>query len=414
MVLDAKGSGEAHPEWTLMYRMGLSRKKIAELARVKVSAVTAHVTAVKAADPVLKTDHRAAAAAATSQAAPGTKRMYQLLAVVEATGRYPSRNAEDKAERELAQWLRRRRRDADAGILNPVIAAGLSVLPDWRRKPREAREDEKWRDHLQRLAAYLAAGNPWPRTTPGVTGPEKASRLRSGRIQVRALDLRSGCALKDPAVAVRVAEEGELHPSHVLDLADAGAAVQQLGAHRVDVGHDELQPLQAPRCHTGHASADDDRGSGTGRCQLHHPHAGDVLHVVVQDKAQLLHVERLRRVNVGYRHLHNFEAHLHAPTLPPTILRRRIAQAQLEDGSAGGFDSERRLAALSPRFRARTARLGTWFLWFWRSFMRNAFRCCLTARRTSRLILESNSTGTMSQSSATANTNMIDTSGSMP
>jgi hypothetical protein len=45
--------------------------------------------------------------------------------------------------------------------------------------------------------------------------------------------------------------------------------------------------------------------------------------------------------------------------------------------------------------------------------MRNAFRCCLTARRTSRLILESKSTGTMSQSSATANTNMIDTSGSM-
>jgi len=196
MVLDAKGSGDAHPEWTLMYRMGLSRKKIAELARVKVSAVTAHVTAAKAADPVLKTDHRAAAATATSQAAPGTKRMYQLLAMVEATGRYPSRNAEDKAERELAQWLRRRRRDADAGILNPVIAAGLSVLPDWRRKPREAREDEKWRDHLQRLAAYLAAGNPWPRTTPGVTGPEKelGGWLRSQRYKFRHGDLSSARA----------------------------------------------------------------------------------------------------------------------------------------------------------------------------------------------------------------------------
>src|SRR6478735_2170328 len=190
MVLDAKGSGDAHPEWTLMYRMGLSRKKIAELARVKVSAVTAHVTAAKAADPVLKTEHQAAAAAATSQAA-GTKRMYQLLAMVEATGRYPSRNAEDKAERELAQWLRRRRRDAEAGILNPVIGAGLSVLPDWRRKPREAREDEKWQNHLQRLAAYRAAGNPWPRTTPGVTGPEKelGGWLRSQRYKFRHGDL---------------------------------------------------------------------------------------------------------------------------------------------------------------------------------------------------------------------------------
>jgi hypothetical protein len=196
MVLHAKGSADAHPEWTLLYRRGMSREKIAELARVKVSLVTSHVTAAKAADPGLKTEHRAASAAATSHAAPGTKRLYQLLAMVQATGRYPSRNAEDKAERELAQWLRRRRRDADAGILNPVIGAGLSVLPDWRRKPREAREDEKWQDHLQRLSAYLAAGNPWPRTTPAVTGLEKelGGWLRSQRYKFRHGDLSSARA----------------------------------------------------------------------------------------------------------------------------------------------------------------------------------------------------------------------------
>ena len=182
-----KSSVDAHPEWTLMYRKGLSRKKIAEVARVKVSAVTSHLTAAKAADPGLKTEHRAATGAATSHAAPGIKHLYQLLAMVEATGRYPSRNAEDKAERELAQWLRRRRRDADAGILNPVIGAGLSVLPDWRRKPRQVREDRKWQDHLEQLAAYLAEGNPWPRTTPGVTGLEKelGGWLRTQRYKFR-------------------------------------------------------------------------------------------------------------------------------------------------------------------------------------------------------------------------------------
>ena len=182
-----KSSGDAHPEWTLMYRKGLSRKKIAELARVKVSAVTSHLTAAKAADPGLKAEHRAAVDGAARNAAPGIKRLYQLLAMVEATGRFPSRSAEDKAERELAQWLRRRRRDADAGILNPVIGAGLSVLPDWRRKPREAREYEQWQDHLRQLAAYRAAGHPWPRTTPGVTGPEKelGGWLRSQRYKFR-------------------------------------------------------------------------------------------------------------------------------------------------------------------------------------------------------------------------------------
>jgi hypothetical protein len=197
MVLHAKGSADAHPEWTLLYRRGMSRTKIAELARVKVSAVTSHLEAAKAADPGLKTDHRAAAAAATNHAAPGIKRLYQLLAMVEATGRYPSRNAEDKAERELAQWLRRRRRDADAGILNPVIGDGLSVLPDWRRKPRETSEDEKWQDHLEQLAAYRTAGNSWPRSTPGVTGLEKelAGWLRTQRYKFRRGDLpceRSG------------------------------------------------------------------------------------------------------------------------------------------------------------------------------------------------------------------------------
>jgi hypothetical protein len=98
--------------------------------RVKLSAITSHLAAAKAADPGLKTEHRAASDDAAKHAAPpGITRLYQLLAMVEATGRYPSRNAEDQAERELAQWLRRRRREADAGILNPVIGAGLSVLP---------------------------------------------------------------------------------------------------------------------------------------------------------------------------------------------------------------------------------------------------------------------------------------------
>lgn len=174
-----------------MYRKGLSRKKIAELARVRVSAVTSHITLARAADPGLKTEHRAATAAGSSPAVPGVKRLYQLISMVEATGRYPSRNAEDKAERELAHWLRRRRRDADAGILDPVIGAGLSVLPDWRRKPREARENQQWQEHLQQLAAYRAAGHPWPRTGPGVTGLERelGGWLRSQRSKVRHGDL---------------------------------------------------------------------------------------------------------------------------------------------------------------------------------------------------------------------------------
>lgn len=166
-----RNAADRQPEWTLMYRKGLSQKKIAELARVEFSVVACHLAVAKALEPGLWVEHRAAAA--TIPAVPGFKRVYQLLAMVEARGRYPSRDAEDPAERDLAQWLRRRRRDAEAGVLNPAIGEGLAVLPDWQRKPGEARREQKWQDRLQQVAAYRATGEPWPRANSALTGVER-------------------------------------------------------------------------------------------------------------------------------------------------------------------------------------------------------------------------------------------------
>lgn len=162
-----------HPEWVLMYRKGLSRKKIAELTRNDVATVSHYISVAKAVDPSLHAEHAVAAKGSAARAVPGLKRMHQVVAMVEATGRYPSRNAEERAERELAQWLRRRRRDAEAGILNPVIREGLAALPDWQRKPREAAGQQRWQDRFQELVDYRAAGHPWPRTAPTVTGQER-------------------------------------------------------------------------------------------------------------------------------------------------------------------------------------------------------------------------------------------------
>ena len=162
---------DAHPEWTLMYRKGLSRKEIAQLAKVGFSAVAYHLAGAKELDPGLRAEHRAAAK--MIPATPGIKRLYQLLAMVESRGRYPSRDAEDPAERELAQWLRRRRRDAEAGLLNEVNGEGLAVLPDWQRKPGEARREQKWQSRLQQLTAYRTAGRPWPRANSAVTELER-------------------------------------------------------------------------------------------------------------------------------------------------------------------------------------------------------------------------------------------------
>ena len=130
-VTKKRRTATPHPEWVLNVPERRVPEECAELTRNDIATVSHHISVAKAVDPALHAEHAAAAGQ-------GPEGVHQVVAMVEATGSYPSRNAEDRAERELAQWLRRRRRDAEAGILNPVIREGLAALPDWQRKPREA------------------------------------------------------------------------------------------------------------------------------------------------------------------------------------------------------------------------------------------------------------------------------------
>src|SRR5262249_59594685 len=65
-------------------------------------------------------------------------------------------------------------------------------------------------------------------------------------------------ALRDllhrPAVAVGIVEEHERAPREVLDLADVDPALDELGARRLDVGHDDLQTPHRTRRHVTHAA----------------------------------------------------------------------------------------------------------------------------------------------------------------
>lgn len=107
--------------------------------------------------------------------------------MVKTTGRYPSRNAADESERKLAAWLRRRRRDAAAGILNPAVSEGLAVLPDWQRLPQDFIHEEKWRKQLAAVVRYRASGHDWPRSRPTLPAEEHKLGvwLRSQRFQLR-------------------------------------------------------------------------------------------------------------------------------------------------------------------------------------------------------------------------------------
>lgn len=118
----------------------------------------------------------------------GLKRMNQVIAMVQATGRYPSATADAAWERKLAAWLRRRRRDANAGILAPAIRDGLAVLPDWRRRPGDIEREAVWQHRLEDIIHHRASGHDWPRRKKAESDTEHelgewlhAQRFKHGR-----------------------------------------------------------------------------------------------------------------------------------------------------------------------------------------------------------------------------------------
>lgn len=156
-----------------MYRKGLGRRKIAELAGAAPATVGYHLGVARTLHPGLQAEHQAAADSKVAQpTVQGRQRMQQLLAMVQETGRYPSRTAPDASERKLATWLQRRRSDARAGTLAPAFRDGLAVLPGWQSAPRALADEARWQDRLAALVAYRVAGRDWPRHKATVTGEE--------------------------------------------------------------------------------------------------------------------------------------------------------------------------------------------------------------------------------------------------
>lgn len=154
-----------------MYRRGLSRGQIADLTGAAPATVGYHVGLARTQDPGLQHERETAARkpAVTGQ---GRERLQQLVAFVQDTSRYPSRSSDDAAERTLAAWLQRRRREAANGTLAPAYHQTLAVLPDWRGTPRAAAAEARWQNRLTALATYRASGQDWPRHKATVTGVE--------------------------------------------------------------------------------------------------------------------------------------------------------------------------------------------------------------------------------------------------
>lgn len=151
-------------EWVLMYQLGLSRKRIAELVRAEPATVGYHLVIARRQDPGLEAAHLAAAAGIKSSASPtGFARMEGIISWITTEGRFPRDRSEDKGERSMARWLSDRRREAAEGTLHPAYRDGLARIPGWAENPKAAADDARWHDRLAQLADFRAEGNDWPR-----------------------------------------------------------------------------------------------------------------------------------------------------------------------------------------------------------------------------------------------------------
>ena len=88
-IMDRRLRRAPDAEWVLMYRLGLSRKRIADLVRVHPAVVGYHLVIARRQDPGLETAHHAAVAARTSPSARSLARMEQIIAWITAEGRLP-------------------------------------------------------------------------------------------------------------------------------------------------------------------------------------------------------------------------------------------------------------------------------------------------------------------------------------
>ncbi|WP_326962333.1 helicase associated domain-containing protein [Arthrobacter sp. MP_M7] len=150
-------------EWVLMYRLGLNRKRIAELVRAEPATVGYHLVIARRQDPGLEVAHLAAAASKSSPSLASFARMEEIISWVATEGRLPRDHSKDKGERSMARWLSDRRHEAAEGTLHPAYRDGLARVPEWAGSHRAATDEARWHDRLAQLAGFRTEGNDWPR-----------------------------------------------------------------------------------------------------------------------------------------------------------------------------------------------------------------------------------------------------------
>src|SRR5580698_2000082 len=141
----------------------------------------------------------------------------------------------------------------------------MAVLPRARGSAASGRKDHEDKScESSPCAAGELEALPADPGAAGTTTPNNTPARQSRRLS-RWRSAAGRQLLQRPLVAVRVGEEDEPAPVEVLDVADVGAAREELRVRGLDVRDNHLQAAHAPRRALDDAPADRDRAGRSWR-----------------------------------------------------------------------------------------------------------------------------------------------------
>lgn len=159
-----------------MFCRGLTPARIAEVCGAERGTVARHIRVQRANFPEMQADHEAnrPAPSPKSLRASWIANIAELLAVLDAEGRYPTSSDPDPQRRRLGYWLSVQRRAQREGTLTQAKLAALDALPKWQQNQRRDLARKRWQERIGELQDFVLEHGRWPRYRNATSETERS------------------------------------------------------------------------------------------------------------------------------------------------------------------------------------------------------------------------------------------------
>lgn len=153
-----------HPEWDMMYAVGLTVREISDLCHWQCATIHAHFQSRERYKPGTRAKHEAALAARGMDrpTAQWRTNLNEVLEFQKTYSRLPRHHGDD-TERRLHRWILKQRRAYRNKSMSIPKTVLLEDLTGWNIDAHQQELDETWRARLTSLIEFAAANHRIPR-----------------------------------------------------------------------------------------------------------------------------------------------------------------------------------------------------------------------------------------------------------